>query len=227
MTSPPWGVVGVPEIKFCGLTRADDARVAVDLGAAYVGVIFAGGPRRLDLPAAERVLRGVEDCGVQRVGVFGPAQDVATIAETSHALGLDVVQLHDSGTADRTLLLRERFHGAIWVVLGVSGATFQGIPADVDRSMDALVLDTAVGGRSGGTGVRFDWSGVAPAVAALRAAHRIVLAGGLRPTNVQEAVRTLAPHVVDVSSGVESAPGIKDPELMRAFAVAARSPEER
>lgn len=219
--------MGVPELKFCGLTRAEDARTAVDLGAAYVGVIFAGGPRRLDLPGAERVLRGVEACAVQRVGVFGPAQDVATIAEISHALGLDVVQLHDSGTADRTLLLREQFFGAIWVVLGVSGATFQGIPPDVDRSMDAFVLDTAVGGRSGGTGMSFDWAGVAPAVAALRSTHRIVLAGGLKPKNVREAVRTLAPHVVDVSSGVESAPGIKDPELMRAFAVAARSPEER
>lgn len=227
MTSPPWGVVGVPELKFCGLTRADDARAAVDLGAAYVGVIFAGGPRRLDVPAAERVMRGVAACAVQRVGVFGPAQDVGTIAEVSHELGLDVVQLHDSGTAERTLLLRKHFFGAIWVVLGVNGSTFHGIPADVDRSMDAIVLDTAVGGRSGGTGVTFNWADVAPAVAALRSTHRIVLAGGLRPRNVGEAVRTLAPHVVDVSSGVESAPGIKDLELMRAFAVAARSPEER
>ncbi|MFN0097108.1 MAG: phosphoribosylanthranilate isomerase [Gemmatimonadaceae bacterium] len=219
--------MGAPELKFCGLTRAEDARAAAELGAAYVGVIFAGGPRRLDVPAAERVLRGVETTSVQRVGVFGPSQDVGTIIEISHALGLDVVQLHDSGTADRTLMLRERFFGAIWVVLGVNGATFQGVPVNVDRSMDAFVLDTAVGGRSGGTGVTFDWAGVAPAVAALRTTHRIVLAGGLRPSNVREAVRTLAPHVVDVSSGVESAPGIKDPELMRAFAVAARSPEER
>jgi len=215
------------ELKFCGLTRAEDARAAAELDAAYAGVVFAGGPRKLDAARAEAVFAGLGGCGVRRVGVFGPAQEVPEILVTSRAIGLDVIQLHDSGTADRTLLLRQEFFGEIWVVLGVSGSSFQGVPPNVDPSMDALVLDTAVGGRSGGTGVTFDWVAVAPAVAALKTKHRVVLAGGLRPGNVREAVRTLAPHVVDVSSGVESAPGIKDPTLMRAFATALRSREER
>jgi phosphoribosylanthranilate isomerase len=123
-------------------------------------------------------------------------------------------------------LLRERFDGAIWAVVRVTGAELESLPQVVLAAVDAVVLDTSVGGRSGGTGVSFDWGASAPAVRGISARCPVVLAGGLRPDNVQRAVRLLAPRVVDVSSGVESAPGIKDPELMRAFALAARSNED-
>ena len=214
------------EVKFCGLTRAEDAAVAASLGAEYIGVIFAGGPRLLDAPRARVVLAAAAGSAARRVGVFG-AQPVAEILRVADAVALDVIQLHDGGTAGVPLSLRTGFGGAIWRVIGVSGNTLSPLAEALSDGADALVLDTAVGGRSGGTGVAFDWSAVAPEVAALRARHRIVLAGGLRPGNVSEAVRVLSPDIVDVSSGVESSPGVKDPGMMRAFASAARLIEER
>lgn len=210
-----------PELKFCGLTRADDAAVAADLGAAYAGAIFAHGPRLLDVPRAQAMFSGLSDSPVQRVGIFG-AQPVESIVGIADAVQLHVLQLHDGGTADRLLLLRERFRGRIWVVVPVTGATFGSVPDEVVSLVDGVVLDTAVGGRAGGTGVAFDWAGAEATVRAWRERTTVVLAGGLRSSNVCEAVRMLAPHVVDVSSGVEASPGVKDHGQMRAFARAAR-----
>lgn len=216
--------MAAPDIKFCGLTRASDAAVAVELGAAYAGAIFAGGPRLLDVPRARAMFAPVAGTAVRRAGVFGaaPVDDIARIAD---ALQLDVLQLHDGGTPDRILTLRERCGAAVWAVARVSGGVVESLDEAVLAASDAVVLDTAVGGRSGGTGVAFDWAMAAGAVRAVAARCAVVLAGGLRPANVAEAVRLLAPRVVDVSSGVESAPGIKDPAAMRAFAEAARSRE--
>lgn len=214
------------EIKYCGLTRAEDAAEAAACGAAYVGVIFARGPRLLDTTRAVEVLAPLAGTDVRRVGVFG-GQSPDAIARIADATTLHVIQLHDGATPDALLLLRKRFRGPIWTSIAVSGAVFdvQDDPI-VDRA-DAVVLDTAHAGRSGGTGVAFDWAAAAPAVAQLRARTRVVLAGGLRPSNVERALDVLTVDVVDVSSGVESAPGIKDPELMRAFAQMVRSREER
>ena len=214
-----------PEIKFCGLTRPEDAARAVAFGAAYAGAIFAGGPRRLDVAEARTMFAELAGSSVQRVGVFAdsPVDDVLRIADATQ---LHVLQLHDGATAARVLSLRVRFSGAIWAVVRASGSSLEPVSEALLSSIDAVVLDTAVAGRMGGTGVVFDWSGCADAVRGLSARCAVVLAGGLRPANVQEAVRLLAPRVVDVSSGVESAPGIKDPELMRAFALAARASEE-
>lgn len=213
-----------PELKFCGLTRAADAAVAVEVGAGYAGAIFAGGPRLLDAARANAMFAGLGDSSVRRVGVFTSSalDEILRIADETR---LHVLQLHDGGTPDRILSLRERFDGAIWAVVRVRGATVDPVSETVLAAVDAVVLDTAVGGRSGGTGVAFGWAESSDAVGRLSARCPVVLAGGLRPENVQEAVRLLAPRVVDVSSGVESAPGIKVPEMMRAFALAARSYE--
>lgn len=216
--------MAAPELKFCGLTRAQDAAVAAELGAGYAGAIFAGGPRLLDVPRARAMFAPLEGTPVRRVGVFGAAV-VDEIARIADALQLDVLQLHDGGTLDRILTLRERSGAAIWTVARVSGGVVESTEEAVLAASDAVVLDTAVGGRSGGTGVAFDWALAAGAVRSVAARCAVVLAGGLRPANVAEAVRLLAPRVVDVSSGVESAPGIKDPAAMRAFALAARSRE--
>ncbi len=213
------------ELKFCGLTRAEDAAAAAELGASYAGAVFAGGPRRVDVPRAQRMFAGLEGAPVRRVGVFG-AIAVEALLAIADDCELDVLQLHDGGSTDRILLLRKGFRGAIWAVRRVTGGAVEVAEPGLLEGVDALVLDTAVEGRAGGTGVAFDWAAAAPAVRALQVARPVVLAGGLRPGNVAEAVRRLAPRAVDVSSGVESAPGIKDHGLMRAFADAARLREE-
>ncbi len=214
-----------PEIKFCGLTRAADAACAAELGAGFVGAIFASGPRRIDAPSARAMFSGLADAPVRRVGVFGDISidEMIRIADETK---LHVLQLHAGGTAERVRLLRARFNGEIWVVVRVMGAMPELLSEAVLSAVDAVVFDTAVGSRSGGTGVAFDWSGASDSVRRTAERSPVVLAGGLGPLNVQKAVRLIAPRVVDVSSGVESAPGIKDPELMRAFAIATRSSED-
>ncbi len=213
-----------PELKFCGLTRAEDAAAAADVGAAYAGAIFAHGPRLLDVRRANEMFAGLGSAPVARVGVFG-AQPVESIVRIADGTALHVLQLHDGATPDRILLLRERFRGRIWVVVRVTGSTVGRVPAELVPVIDGVVFDTAVGGRTGGTGVAFDWTAAGPAFEMARERTRAVLAGGLNPSNVEEAVRRLSPHVVDVSSGVESSPGIKDHDAMRAFARAARRHE--
>jgi phosphoribosylanthranilate isomerase len=122
--------------------------------------------------------------------------------------------------------LRNGFAGAIWTVVRVTGSRLEAVDPDVLAAVDGVVLDTSVGGRTGGTGVAFDWAAAADAVRSLADRTTVVLAGGLHPGNVADAVRLLAPRVVDVSSGVESSPGVKDHAMMRAFAESARLRED-
>lgn len=216
------------EIKFCGLTRPEDAAQAVALNAAYIGVIFAGGPRLLTAERAREVLAPADGTATLRVGVLGQ-QSVAESVRIADVAQLDVLQISYGEERSRRVGLRSEFRGKIWAVAHVKpGAT---AVADFsqwfDDGIDAVVLDAAVAGQLGGTGVALNWNAVAPAVQQLQRSGRVVLAGGLKPTNVAQAISAVHPDVVDVSSGVESAPGIKNPELMRAFALAARALEVR
>jgi phosphoribosylanthranilate isomerase len=211
------------DIKFCGLTRPDDAEYAAELGAAFVGVIFAGGPRNLEPARAAAVLANVP-ATVRRVGVFAeqPAGEIARVADVAR---LDVVQLHGTHDARRIEQLRRVFSGDIWRVVRLAAT----LPADYQVGLegnlgDGLVLDAFVPGALGGTGIALPWEELAPQVAALRQlldGRPIVLAGGLESENLKRAIHALAPDVVDVSSGVESAPGIKDHARMRVFRDAA------
>jgi phosphoribosylanthranilate isomerase len=203
------------DIKFCGLTRPEDANHAVNLGARYVGAIFAGGPRMLTLERAAEVFAGVP-ASVGRVGVFAD-QSATEIASAARALGLAVAQLHSSFDADRVAALRREFSGEIWTVVRVSGDSLPADFNDLCHSSDAILLDAFVPGALGGTGVTLAWKELAGALARISPSARIVLAGGLRPENVGAAIAALAPAVVDVSSGVESSPGSKDHDRMRAF----------
>ncbi|MDB4876102.1 MAG: hypothetical protein JWM41_2548 [Gemmatimonadetes bacterium] len=203
------------EIKFCGLTRPDDAAQAAELGAAFVGVIFAGGPRNLTVERAAEVLRDVPRT-VRRVGVFAE-QSTDEIARAADTLALGVVQLHGASGAVRIAALRRVFHGEIWPVVRVTGGKLPTSFADALAAGDGVLLDAFVPGALGGTGVALDWAQLATELQGLRGERRIILAGGLRPENVGQAIAALAPDVVDVSSGVESAPGIKDHHRMRAF----------
>jgi phosphoribosylanthranilate isomerase len=205
----------VADIKFCGITRPEDARKAATLGAAYVGVIFAGEPRNLSPDTALDVLSNVPP-EIPRVGVFADQDDRELLRIAEHAT-LDVIQLHGAWDPERLTRLRRQFDGEIWPVVRVESAVLPEWVADAFSLGDAVVLDAYVPGALGGTGVALPWGQLAVRLAAVRTDTPIVLAGGLRPENVAVAIAALAPEVVDVSSGVESAPGIKDHDRMRAF----------
>jgi phosphoribosylanthranilate isomerase len=194
------------EVKVCGLTRASDARAASELGARYVGVIFAGGPRTLDPATARRVLDGAAG-NVDRVGVFADA-DTGTIAATVRDAKLDIVQLHSDPGSAKVRAIQEATGARVWAVVRVDGALEATALHDLWSSADALVLDSKVKGVLGGSGIAFDWGAIGHAMHARNG--QLVVAGGLTASNVAEAIETLAPDIVDVSSGVESSPGIKD-----------------
>ena len=208
------------EIKFCGMTRAADADYAASLGAAYVGIIFAKSPRRVDPAAAAAVLAGVRE-RASTVGVFGDAT-VETIGTVASDLRLDVVQLHGDPSPDVVDSMRRRFSGAVWAAMRIDGSALPDTAAGLLAVADAVVLDARVEGQLGGTGHSFDWNAIARTLERRSDHARVVLAGGLSPENVARAVRIISPDVVDVSSGVESAPGIKDHARMRAFRDAVR-----
>lgn len=206
------------EVKFCGLTRAADAAHGAALDARYLGVIFAGGVRQRSPGEAREVLNGAANrSAVLRVGVFGSqtAEEVAAIAA---GVALDVVQLHGASEPAMVDAVRRRFAGEVWRVVRVRDASHLAPLRDAAVGVDAVVIDALVAGALGGTGVAVDWEAVARVLDLHGRPARLVLAGGLRSDNVERALSVLSPDVVDVSSGVESAPGIKDHEMMRAFA---------
>lgn len=212
------------EVKFCGLTRAGDAEVAASLGAAYVGVVFAESARRVAPEAATTVLAPARG-RARTVGVFGKAS-LETVTTVAAEVPLDVVQLHGDPSAGIVERVRPFFGGEVWAVVRIDGGELPPMSAALLNVADAVVLDTKVADQLGGSGRTFDWSSVARVLDRQRIRARIVLAGGLTPENVAQAVRTIAPDIVDVSSGVESAPGIKDHARMRAFRDAVRRPGE-
>ena len=209
-------------IKFCGLTRPEDAAFAAELGASHTGVIFAESPRRVSEIAAKRVFESAGP-SVAHVGVFGRSGPEA-VAGTANLLKLDVVQLHRAADEAFMSRLKAGYGGQVWLVVGVDDIEKSIAEAqEASQSVDAILLDTSVAGRTGGTGKSFDWQSVADALADEPIRIPIVLAGGLTPKNVADAIRVLRPAIVDVSSGVESSPGVKDHNLMRSFAEAVHS----
>ena len=204
------------EIKFCGMTRAEDAREAASLGAAFVGVIFAGGPRNLTVERAVEVLGDLPH-SVRRVGVFANADEQVT--ENAARLGLHAIQLHGHYDIGAIARIRRHFPGEVWTVVRMADAKLPSSAGELFDIADGVLLDAKVPGQLGGSGVALPWRELIDQIQPLREAGRarLILAGGLRPENVAEAIRLLRPDVVDVSSGVETAPGVKDRARMRAF----------
>ncbi len=204
-------------VKICGVTSKEDARLAADAGADAVGLVFwPGSPRHLDVATA-RGITAVLPPFVLRVGVFVNA-DRETLARIAEEAGLDLLQLHGDEPPEALENLPRRALKSIRVGPGFA-------PAEAERyagSAAGLLLDTRVEGTPGGTGRAFDWS---LARGLKERCGFLVLAGGLTPETVGEAIRAVRPHGVDVSSGVESSPGRKDPLKVRAFVEAARSAE--
>ncbi len=188
------------------------ARVAAAEGAWAVGVVFAVGPRMVDVPTAARVLDGLHD-GVRRVGVFvDPSMD--DLRRAVDACALTHVQLHASGL--EAARVREAL--ACEVVRGVAFTDADVVGSDADITL----YDAAVPGLHGGTGVTLDWAVLARA----DPPRPFGVAGGLNAGNVGRAIAALSPDLVDVSSGVESSPGDKDARRIAEFCAAVRAADD-
>lgn len=199
------------KVKICGLTRPEDAALAAELGAWALGVIFAPeSPRQVSFVRAAEVLASAP-AGSERVGVFVNAA-AGEIVEAVGACGLTAVQLHGDESPEECREVRERTGVLVIKALAVSGP--ESLERVVQFDTDYILLDTYHPERRGGSGETFDWSLPAALDEGLRGA-RLILAGGLNPLNIMDAVRAAAPFAVDVSSGVESAPGIKDHGQLR------------
>jgi phosphoribosylanthranilate isomerase len=203
------------EVKFCGLARRVDAQLGARLGAGYLGVIFAGGPRQQTARSAIDVFTGC-DPSARRVGVFGH-QPVGEIAALADEVRLDILQLHGDAEPAFVAKLRAATTREIWSVLRMANAELPPRAADLIAMSDGVLLDSKVEGRLGGTGMALDWAALGDVVRRLRESTRVILAGGLTPANVARAIALAAPDIVDVSSGIEEAPGVKRPAAMRDF----------
>ncbi|MCC6235852.1 MAG: phosphoribosylanthranilate isomerase [Verrucomicrobiales bacterium] len=200
-------------VKICGITRVEDALAAVQAGADALGFMFyPPSPRYLSVEQAAAITRELPPF-VARVGVFVDASE-ERVREAASVAGLDTLQFHGKETPEYC----RSFVG--WRVLKAfrmqNAASLQAVEAY--RGM-AWLLDSYVAGAFGGTGQTFNWD---LACEAVRRGGSVVLAGGLTVDNIARAVAAVGPYAVDVSSGVESEPGRKDPALLRAFVKAAK-----
>lgn len=208
-------------VKICGLTRPEDAARAATGGASFLGVVFAGGARRVSFAKAAEIAAASR--GVPVLGVFGD-QSVEEIVQRSREAGLAGAQLHGPYQADDAARLAEA--GLIvWRVLRIARPEDLDLLRETSRNAEAVLVEPRVPGADGGAGLPLDL-GLAIEARARLADSRMTLAGGLTPETVGRAVALVRPDVVDVSSGVESLPGIKDHEKIARFleAVLGRSP---
>ena len=195
-------------IKVCGVTRAADAKAAAEHGADALGLVFyAPSPRALDIAAAEQVCEVVPPF-VSIVALFLDADD-ETVTNVLRSIPVDVIQFHGQESAAVCESFGRRYIKGLSMAEGAPPATDQA--ASHPRACGFL-LDSHALGQAGGTGKAFDWRRYPRDID-----RPLVLAGGLNADTVGEAVRATRPWAVDVSSGVEIEPGIKDPERIKAF----------
>ncbi|MBK9139022.1 MAG: phosphoribosylanthranilate isomerase [Verrucomicrobia bacterium] len=200
-------------VKICGITRTEDAIEAVAAGADALGFMFFEGSKRFVTPEVAAAICRQLPPFVAKVGVFVDAPP-ETMRHVAHTCGLDAVQLHGAENPALCASL-----APLTVIKAFRVADEDSLAPLPDFPVAAWLLDSYVPGELGGTGARFNWQ---LAVRARAWGRPIILAGGLTPENVAEAVRQVKPYAVDVSSGVESAPGKKDASRLRAFIAAAK-----
>jgi phosphoribosylanthranilate isomerase len=203
-------------VKICGITSAEDGLLAAAAGADAIGLVFwASSPRCVDPDTARRICAALPPF-VLRVGVFVDASH-GEITRTVGDVGLDLVQLHGHEPPELLPTLPRRALKAV----GVGPSFALGDVLRYEGAAAGVLLDARVeGGPPGGTGQTLDWTS---AQLVRDRVSFLVLAGGLTPHNVGQAIELVRPDAVDVSTGVESAPGRKDPALLRAFVAAVRA----
>jgi phosphoribosylanthranilate isomerase len=210
------GVARPPRIKFCGITRLEDAQAAVEVGAWALGMILWPGSARACDPVDAARIAAVVRRKVELVGVFvnQPLDEIAHLVDT---IPLSMVQLHgDEGPAFCNEVAR-RTGAKVIKAMAIRGA--EDVQAISAFRTEFHLLDTYREGLRGGTGETFDWR----LLSRRRADIKLILSGGLHAGNVADAIAAAHPYAVDVASGVESAPGIKDHDKLRAFAEAVRA----
>ena len=217
-------------VKICANTNAEDALAASEFGADAVGFVFAPSKRQVNAEQVREIVAQLPE-GVERVGVFGdlPAEEIARAAETAR---LTTVQFHGGFHLGLTERLGELLPQLSMIQTVHWDLSSDPPYRDVSDQLGKIVgyapgrrvlADAKVNGASGGTGMSFAWDHAGDLLGRYREAGlRIIVAGGLRPENVGEAVRVMQPWGVDVASGVESEPGKKDHAKMKAFIENAR-----
>lgn len=215
------GAAPVPAVKICGLTRRQDARMAVEAGADLLGVVLVDGSPRVLTAREARAVAG--DLGVPVVAVVADLPRDEAVRAAVEA-GADILQLHGEETPAYAAGLKGSGPWEVWKAIRVRDAEDVGRGLAAYRgSVDGLLLDGWHPRRKGGAGASFPWREVAAELrGVIPEGLRLAVAGGLDPDNVGEAVRVLAPGIVDVSSGVEERPGIKSREKVAAFIQNAR-----
>jgi phosphoribosylanthranilate isomerase len=194
-------------VKICGVTSVEDALLCAEAGADAIGMNFwSGSKRAIDVGRGAAIARALPP-GILKVGVFVDAERPA-IERAIREAGLDAVQLHGNETPDACRGF------AVTVIKAIRVGESGGSPAEAAAryEVDYVLLDADAGAGYGGSGRTFDWNRAAGV-----ASGRLFLAGGLRPDNVAEAIRIVRPYAVDTASGVEQAPGQKDPALVKEF----------
>jgi phosphoribosylanthranilate isomerase len=209
----------VAQVKICGLSQAAHVHAAVDAGARYLGFVFFPKSPRAVTPEAAAGLAALAPVGVARVGLFVNPDD-ALLERVLAVAPLDIIQLHGSETPDRVAQVKAKAGLPVMKAVGISGPDDLGQLTNYGLVADVLLVDAKPPKDAvlpGGNGLSFDWR----LLVGRRWLRPWMLAGGLTPDNVAEAVRLTGAPVVDVSSGVESAPGVKDPKMIAAFVAAA------
>jgi phosphoribosylanthranilate isomerase len=221
-------------IKICANTNLDDALMATELGADAVGFVFAPSRRRVTAKDVAQITPHLP-ANIERVGVFD-SRCADEIAVAVREAGLSAVQLHGGGEHVLVRRLKEMFEGKVRIIQTVHWAVNDGDESakavnqrlqeiEAGGVVERVLIDSKVGQATGGTGVKFDWVAARSMLSDGDGTRRlkIIVAGGLRPENVAEAIRELNPWGLDVASGVEKGPGRKDPAKLADFIKNARA----
>jgi phosphoribosylanthranilate isomerase len=213
-------------IKICANTSLADVQLAAELGADAVGFVFAPSKRQVTVAEVAHITPHLP-AHVERVGVF-PALPAEEIAQQAQQAGLTAVQLHGGVNLAQLQRLHQLFDGEVKIIQTVhwqidaentsAAVVGQQLREIAEQGIAHRVLiDSKIGTLTGGTGIPFDWSEAQDVLAAAGKGLDVIVAGGLRPDNIAEAISRLTPWGVDVASGVEATPGHKNPEKLAAF----------
>jgi phosphoribosylanthranilate isomerase len=211
-------------IKICATTSLEDAQLAAESGADAVGFVFAPSPRRVTAEQVAAITPRLPS-ELEKIGVFVDAT-LEEIESAVGACGLTGVQLHCEAGTDLPRRLRETFGSTLRILRSVhfdADAAERTATFDGDANIDAILFDSRTPAAVGGTGIAFDWLAAREVFFHSAQARPRIAAGGLTPANVAQAIATLRPWGVDVASGVESEPGRKHPDKVRAFVANARA----